>query len=172
MVNRHPSHYLDIGVLGEELVAKWLQSTGWVILHRRWRCRCGEIDIIARQDPPKTPHSSPILVFVEVKTRSRGNWDAGGLLSITQRKQAKLIQAARYFLGIYPNLADYTCRFDVALVCCQRLSPQRYNLGEIAVTLEAKAGSSSLPVQLEQAKAVKYQLILQEYSPSAFDSDG
>jgi len=37
MANRHPSHYLDIGVLGEELVAQWLQSTGWVILHR-WRC--------------------------------------------------------------------------------------------------------------------------------------
>jgi len=48
MANRHPSHYLDIGVLGEELVAQWLQSTGWVILHR-WRCRWGEIDIIASQ---------------------------------------------------------------------------------------------------------------------------
>jgi len=50
MANRHPSHYLDIGVLGEELVAQWLQSTGWVILHRRWRCRWGEIDIIASQE--------------------------------------------------------------------------------------------------------------------------
>lgn len=163
MVNRHTSHYLDIGVLGEDLVAKWLQSTGWVILHRRWRCRCGEIDIIAQQDSSNTCHSSPILVFVEVKTRSRGNWDAGGLLSITQRKQAKLIQAARYFLGIYPNLADYTCRFDVALVYRQRLSLQRYDSGEITVTLAA------LPVQLEQDEAAKYQLLLQEYIPSAFE---
>ena len=169
MVNRHPSYYLDIGVLGEELVAKWLQSTGWVILHRRWRCRWGEIDIIARQEPSN--HHSPILVFVEVKTRSRGNWDAGGLLSVTQRKQAKLIQTARYFLGIYSNLADYTCRFDVALVCCQR-SSQRYNLDEIVVTLEDLAGSSTLPVQLKQAIAAKYQLLLQEYIPSAFDSNG
>jgi len=32
MANRHPSHYLDIGVFREELVAQWLQSTGWVIL--------------------------------------------------------------------------------------------------------------------------------------------
>lgn len=79
MANRHPSHYLDIGVLGEELVAQWLQSTNWVILHRRWRCRWGEIDIIARQPAQEhTPHSSPMLAFVEVKTRSRGNWDAGG----------------------------------------------------------------------------------------------
>ena len=170
MANRHPSHYLDIGVLGEELVAQWLQSTGWVILHRRWRCRWGEIDIIARHPAQAhTPHSSPMLAFVEVKTRSRGNWDEGGLLSITQQKQAKLWQAARCFLAIYPNVADYTCRFDVALVCCQRLSPQRYDSGKIAFTLDL-ASSSSLPVQLEQAKAAKYQLLLQEYIPSAFDS--
>jgi len=39
MANRHPSHYLDIGVLGEELLLNGLQSTGWVLLHRRWRCR-------------------------------------------------------------------------------------------------------------------------------------
>jgi putative endonuclease len=173
MANRHPSHYLDIGVLGEELVAQWLQSTGWVILHRRWRCRWGEIDIIARLEPAQEhiPYSSPMLVFVEVKTRSRGNWDAGGLLSITQQKQAKLWQAARCFLAIYPNLADHTCRFDVALVCCQRLSKkQQHTLAEIAVTLTALDVSSSLPVQPGQAEAVaEYQLLLQEYIPSAFD---
>jgi putative endonuclease len=96
MANRHPSNYLDIGLLGEELVIQWLQSTGWVILHHRWRCRWGEIDIIARLEPqkksdkyPLPSHSFPMLVFVEVKTRSRGNWDLGGLLSITQQKQAK-----------------------------------------------------------------------------------
>lgn len=56
MAKRHPSHYLDIGVLGEDLVAQWLQSTSWMILHRRWRCRWGEIDIIARKEPENTPH--------------------------------------------------------------------------------------------------------------------
>lgn len=171
MANRHPSHYLDIGVLGEELVAQWLQSTGWVLLHRRWRCRWGEIDIIARQPAQEhTPHSSPMLAFVEVKTRSRGNWDEGGLLSITQQKQAKLWQSARCFLAIYPNLGDYTCRFDVALVCCQRLPKrQRHACAEIPVTLEPLA-VSSLPVQLGQAGALaEYELLLQEYIPSAFD---
>ncbi|MDZ8106539.1 MAG: YraN family protein [Nostoc sp. DedQUE12a] len=47
MTNLPPSHYPKSGHFGEDLVAQWLQSTGWVILHRRFSCRWGEIDIIA-----------------------------------------------------------------------------------------------------------------------------
>ena len=192
MANRSPSHYPDIGVLGEELVAQWLQSTGWIILRRRWRCRWGEIDIIARQQPVEDARGRraggflgssadvnssrtqeftrserfPLLVFVEVKTRSRGNWDAGGLLSITTQKQAKLCQTAQCFLATCPHLIDYPCRFDAALVYCQRLSTrQNQNLSEVPITLE---GSKTF--QLGQAVSSSgYQLVLQEYIPSAFD---
>ncbi len=154
MTNRSPFHYPDIGVLGEELVAQWLKSQGWVILHRRWRWRWGEIDIIAR-------NSSPFLAFVEVKTRSRGNWDAGGLLSITSQKQAKLYKSAQCFLSAHPHLGDYPCRFDVALVCCQRLS-KHHKPSEAPATLEG--------VQLGQTIISSgYQLSLQVYLPSAFD---
>ncbi|MDB9378156.1 YraN family protein, partial [Nodularia sphaerocarpa] len=48
MANLPPSHYPDIGELGEDLVAQWLHSTGWSILHRRFSSRWGEIDIIAQ----------------------------------------------------------------------------------------------------------------------------
>ena len=49
MANPSPFNYADIGNIGEDLVAKWLQSTGWEILHRRFWCRWGEIDIIAQK---------------------------------------------------------------------------------------------------------------------------
>ncbi|MDZ8135074.1 MAG: YraN family protein [Nostoc sp. DedQUE04] len=43
-------HCPNSGELGEDLVAQWLQSTGWIILHRRFSSRWGEIDIIAEYD--------------------------------------------------------------------------------------------------------------------------
>ncbi len=151
----------DKGVLGEELVAQWLQQQCWAILHRRWRTRSpaarlrrsGELDIIAQR-----AHE---LAFVEVKTRSRGNWDAGGKLAIAVKKQQLIWQAAELFLAEYPAYADLSCRFDVALVRCHSL-PQLQNYNPQA--------NQSEPVKLGQAVRVgNYQFILQEYIPSAFD---
>ncbi|MBD6615186.1 YraN family protein [Komarekiella sp. 'clone 1'] len=172
MANLPPSHYPDIGQLGEDLVDQWLQSTGWMILHRRFSCRWGEIDIIAqyqgkaggakRQEGDKGENSSlitqdSILIFVEVKTRSSGNWDAGGRSAITPQKQAKLWRTAEIFLAQYPEKADYPCRFDVAIVYCQQISK---NLTGVTVIQEALATSS----------VAGYKLKLQEYIPAAFDS--
>jgi len=147
MAKRSPIHYPDIGVLGEETVAQWLTSQGWEVLYRRWRCRWGEIDIIAYS-------SSPMLAFVEVKTRSRGSWDIGGLLAITQHKQVKIFKAAQYFLAKHPHLSSCPCRFDVALVH-HAPSPQQ------KATPEVQQG------QLFQR--VGCQLTLQEYLAAAFD---
>lgn len=149
------SNYTDIGSAGEDLVVEWLQSNGWKILHRRWRCRRGEIDIVAQKDDPGEfaySCASPTLAFVEVKTRSAGNWDAGGRSAITAQKRTKLWYTAQMFIARYPQAADYSCRFDVALVYCQR-SPQ----------------STTVPALL--TSSVKDQrLMLVEYIPAAFDS--
>ncbi len=99
----------QLGQLAENLVADWLQQQGWQILARRWRLRRGELDIVAL-------HSEQGVAFVEVKARSRGNWDAEGLLAITPVKQVKLLFTAQMFLVAHPHLADLPCRFDVALV--------------------------------------------------------
>ncbi|MGI0490135.1 YraN family protein, partial [Pantanalinema rosaneae CENA516] len=110
----------DPGMLGEALVAQWLQGRGWVVLYQRWHCRWGELDLVIAQREPESDRLLSIA-FVEVKTRSSGNWDANGLLAITPQKQAKLWKAAQCFLAEHPQLAQLPCRFDVALVSCQRL---------------------------------------------------
>ncbi|WP_414515211.1 YraN family protein [Nostoc sp. PCC 9305] len=160
MANLPPSHYPDIGHLGEDLVAQWLQSTGWIILHRRFSCRWGEIDIIAEYDKGAVGELSTqdlLLAFVEVKTRSSGSWDAGGRSAITPQKQAKIWRTAEIFLAQYPEKADYSCRFDVAIVYCQRMSK---NLTGVTANQEALA-TSSVP---------GYKFKLQEYILAAFDS--
>ncbi|MGB7440182.1 MAG: YraN family protein [Coleofasciculaceae cyanobacterium] len=150
----------QIGELGETLVARWLNQQNWEILHCRWRCRWGEIDLIAQGYLAQSEEK--ILAFVEVKTRSRGNWDADGLMAITLAKQAKLKQTARLFLAQHPEKQDFPCQFDVALVRYQQIH-----------STSLTATSQPLPVssvELGQPVLVAgHQLILQDYIQLAFD---
>ncbi|MEO1394174.1 MAG: YraN family protein [Cyanobacteria bacterium J06634_5] len=107
-----------IGNLGEQLVSQWLVQKNCQILHRQWHSRFGEIDLIARGQSGQGSLRCEMLAFIEVKTRSQGNWDADGLLSVTRSKQNKLRTTARYFLVRHPYLSELPCRFDIALVSC------------------------------------------------------
>ena len=180
---------LNVGELGERLVAWWLQAQNGIILHHRWHCRWGEIDLIVQRYPLEGIGEKPLrdrasaakakislpshsfLSFVEVKTRSQRNWDADGLLAITPSKQAKLWQTAQLFLAEHPDLANLPCRFDVALVSCQRLSsrPRRNDTDTSASSAIDKA--IAVPqVQLGQPLLVPgYRLCLHDYIESAFD---
>lgn len=166
------------GTLGEQLVAQWLRIQGWKILEHQYRCRWGEIDLIAINSDvnpsntlgqiPTAP--SPTLIFVEVKTRSRRNWDEEGLLAITPTKQAKLIKAAQLFLSDRPELADYWCRFDVALVrfTVSEAEPSD-RLKQHQADLMTPGGFDSSVQFAQPVEKDGYQLILQNYIESAFD---
>jgi len=93
------------GAQAERLAAQHLQRHGLTLVQANYRCRFGEIDLVAQDG--KT------LVFVEV--RSRRNEDFGGAAaSITKNKRDKLLRTARHFLAHSRSTAP--CRFDAMLI--------------------------------------------------------
>lgn len=92
------------GARAEELCAGMLRAAGLRLLERNWRCRLGEIDLIAEE--------GRVLVFAEV--RMRRGWGFGGAAeSVTAAKRARIVAAARLYLSRRP---ETQCRFDVFLV--------------------------------------------------------
>jgi putative endonuclease len=92
------------GARAEDLCAELMRGYGLRILERNWRCRLGEIDLIAEEDGT--------LVFAEVRMRSRGTF-GGAAESVTAAKRGRLVAAARLYLTRRP---EAPCRFDVLLV--------------------------------------------------------
>ena len=93
------------GAWGEAQVAAYLRRRGLEIVAANYRCRFGEIDIIARD--------GKMLCFVEVKLRS-GVSHGLPREFVTYSKQEKLRTTAEYYLATHD--ADAVCRFDVAEV--------------------------------------------------------
>ena len=95
-----------LGRSGEEKVAGYLQKKGYTILVKNYRCKAGEIDIIARDGAE--------LVFIEVKTRSSLNFGFPAE-AVTRRKQRQISRAAQWYLA-EQQLFDVPARFDVIAV--------------------------------------------------------
>ena len=91
----------------EELAAAWLEDQGFTILERNFRCRQGEIDIIARE--------KSYISFVEVKYRSReGQGDPAE--AVNGSKQRGICRVAAWYLIKNGLPEDTPCRFDVVSV--------------------------------------------------------
>jgi len=88
----------------EARAARFLHKKGLRILQANYRCRCGEIDLIARHNQ--------YLVFVEVRSRGNPRFSSAAA-SVDLRKQRKLLRTAQFFLQQHPQLAQMPCRFDV-----------------------------------------------------------
>lgn len=127
-----------LGAEGETAAAAFLAARGWEILERNWRPQGArhvlEIDLVARHQG--------VLVFVEVKTRSRRIPGAPASLppaeiplyaSFTPQKQRNLVQAARHYLTL-GSLWDAPCRFD--LVCMERFPDGHFETEHFANVIE------------------------------------
>ena len=93
-----------IGTCAEERAAVFLQARGMQILVRNYRCRQGEIDLIARD--------GRYLVFVEVKYRSSSRC-ADPLSAVNRAKQRKICRVADYFRFTQKVPDDVPVRYDV-----------------------------------------------------------
>jgi putative endonuclease len=102
------------GRVGEELAARQLETLGYRILERNWRCPLGEIDLIAK--------INDLIVVVEVKTSLR----RGQFVPeqrVNSRKQVKLRNLAAYYLK--HRAPGASIRFDVVAVWWDDLQSPR-----------------------------------------------
>ena len=95
------------GIDGEQRAVDYLISKNYKILHRNWRTKLGEIDIIAQIDD--------IIVFVEVKTLPSGNLETLEHI-LGKIKQKRIAETTKCFLNLYRQYNDRYIRFDVIVI--------------------------------------------------------
>jgi putative endonuclease len=105
--NGLPDRRRETGRFGEDAAAAYLQSGGYRIVVRNWRCRSGEIDIIAEL--------GGLLVFVEVRTRRPTGTFGTAKESVDARKQRQVREVAQVYLS-QTKRYEAKLRFDVIAV--------------------------------------------------------
>jgi putative endonuclease len=95
----------QLGRDGEDAAVRALESAGLVVLERRFRCRAGEIDVVARD--------GETVVFVEVKARAADGFGSPAE-AVHARKRARMARVAAFWLR--GRAAEPPCRFDVVEV--------------------------------------------------------
>ncbi|MBQ9757940.1 MAG: YraN family protein [Clostridia bacterium] len=93
------------GRLGEDVAAAYLKKQGYKILAQNYRCKAGEIDIIAKDGED--------LVFVEVKTRSSEQFGTPAE-AVTYYKKRSFVNSAKWYMAQNPT--ELNIRFDIVEV--------------------------------------------------------
>lgn len=94
----------SLGAEKEKLAALYLEEKGYTILQMNYRCKIGEIDIIASYESA--------IIFVEVKFRNSRQYGMA-VEAVSTFKQKKIRQVAMYYLVTRLHRSDVNCRFDV-----------------------------------------------------------
>ncbi|HXV92481.1 MAG TPA: YraN family protein [Pseudonocardia sp.] len=99
----------ELGRRGEDLAVRYLEQRGLVVLSRNWRCRDGEVDIVATD--------ANRLVVCEVKTRS-GTRFGEPAEAVTGRKAARIRRVTQAWLAAH-HVAWCEIRFDVVAILAE-----------------------------------------------------
>lgn len=120
MTHKNPLHQaaLDLGRRGEDHAVEYITGLGWEVLDRNWRCRRGELDIVARDTEGR-------VVFVEVKTRA-GLGFGSPLESITHKKARTLMGLGYQWLQGHPRY-EPNIRFDAIGILMVPNRPVEFN---------------------------------------------
>ncbi|MFE5319619.1 YraN family protein [Paenibacillus sp. NPDC056579] len=106
----------QLGALGEQYAFEYLRQQGYRVIQRNWRCRTGEIDLIA--------WDGPLLVFVEVRTRTGGSGQFGSPQeSVDYRKQLQVMETAQVYA--HTHQLQHQMRFDVVSVITDKEGNQQ-----------------------------------------------
>ena len=97
----------QVGTQYESMAVQYLTEAGYHILERNFRCRTGEIDIIAKD--------GAYLVFVEVKYRASAACGSA-LEAVDYRKQQSILRVAQYYMVSHGYGTQINCRFDVVAI--------------------------------------------------------
>lgn len=96
-----------IGNEGENKALEFLLRNGYELLHKNWRTRFGEIDIIVKKDN--------LIVFVEVKSLPKGNLDYLSKV-LNKDKQERIIKTSKRFLLNNRQYSNSYIRYDVIVI--------------------------------------------------------
>lgn len=108
--NEAASRAAALGRYGEDLAVQHLQAAGLEILARNWRCRAGELDVVARD--------GTVLVFVEVKARSGIGFGLPAE-AVGQAKARRIRHLACAWLVEHRPAGAHDLRFDVVSIVRQ-----------------------------------------------------
>ncbi len=109
----------ETGQSGESKASRYLHSNGYTVIDRNFRCRSGEIDIIATKDRT--------LYFIEVKTRATPRHGMP-YEAVTTGKMRRMARAAQYYLLTH-DYREWKMRYAVVSILTREQTVKFYEIG-------------------------------------------